>query len=273
MNMIHKLRDRYSYSLILLRRLVIVDFKLRYQGSMLGYLWSLLKPLMLFAILYVIFVHFLKFGADQPHFAVSLLLGVVLWNYFVEVTMGGVTAIVSQGDLLRKLSFPRYIIVVAGSFSALINLALNLVVVIFFMIINGVDFRWANLLAVLPIIELFIFSLSIAFFLSALYVKFRDINYIWEVILQAGFYGTPILYPISIVVAVSPIAAKILLLNPVAQIIQDARVLLIEPSTMTIADVFGTPYARLIPLSIVIALAISAGYYFRKRSPYFAEEV
>lgn len=272
MNIFHRLRERYRYSLILLKRLVIVDFKLRYQGSVLGYLWSLLKPLMLFAILYVVFVHFLRFGADQPHFAVSLLLGIVLWNYFVEVTMGGVTAIVNQGDLLRKLSFPRYVVVVAGSFSALINLLLNLLVVLFFMALNGVDFRWVGLLAVLPIFELFVFSLSIAFLLSALYVRFRDINYIWEVVLQAGFYATPILYPISMVIAVSPLAAKALLLSPVAQIIQDARVLLIDPNVQTINDVYGNPYMRLVPIAIVIVMAVFSSYYFRKHSRYFAEE-
>lgn len=273
MNIFHHLRERYHYSLILLKRLVIVDFKLRYQGSVLGYLWSLLKPLMLFAILYVVFVHFLRFGAGEPHFAVSLLLGVVLWNYFVEVTMGGVTAIISHGDLFRKLSFPRYVVVVAGSFSALINLALNLVVVVFFMYLNDVDFRWASLLAVFPIIELFMFSLAMAFLLSALYVKFRDLNYIWEVVLQAGFYATPILYPISMVIAVSPLAAKILLLNPIAQIIQDARVLLIDPNIITVNDIFDNSYARLIPITVVIVMVIFSSYYFKKRSPYFAEEV
>ncbi len=273
MNVFYILRERYRYPLVLLNRLVIVDFKLRYQGSALGYLWSLLKPLMLFAILYVVFIHFLRFGADQPHFAVSLLLGIVLWNYFVEVTTGGVTAIMRQGDLLRKLSFPRYVVVVAGSFSALINLGLNLVVVLFFMLLNGVDFRWVGLLAMLPIIELFIFSLAISFLLSALYVKFRDVNYIWEVVLQAGFYATPILYPISMVLAVSLPATKLLILNPIAQIIQDARVLLVDPNTPTITDIYGTEYARLVPVTVVLLLVVFASYYFRKNSRYFAERV
>lgn len=273
MNTIQKIRQRYTYSLILLHRLVVTDFKIRYQGSVLGYLWTLLRPLALFAILYLVFVEFLRFGADEPHFAVSLLLGIVLWNYFVEVTMGGVTAIVGQGDLLRKLSFPRYVIVVAGSFSALINLVLNLIVVLFFMVLNGVDFRWEGLLAVFPIIELFIFSLSIAFLLSALYVKFRDINYIWEVVLQAGFYATPIIYPLSMAIAISPAAVKLLILNPMAQIIQDVRALLINPNTPTITDIYENPFARLIPVTIVIVLAILAVYYFKKQSPYFAEEI
>jgi ABC-2 type transport system permease protein len=270
---LHTLKKRYAYALILLKRLVITDFKLRYQGSVLGYLWTLLRPLALFAVLYVVFINFLRFGKGEPHFAVSLLLGIVLWNYFVEVTSHGLTAIVGQGDLLRKLSFPRYILVVAGSLSALINLVINLLVVGIFMYINGVDFRWAGLLAVLPVGELFIFSLSLAFLLSALYVKFRDINYVWEVVLQAAFYATPILYPISMVITFSPLAAQLMMLNPIAQIIQDARVFLINSQTPTIADLYHSASARLIPLAVVLVLALVAVYYFRRRSPSFAEEV
>lgn len=264
---------RYRYSLILLKQLVKTDFKIRYQGSALGYLWTLLRPLALFAILYVVFVHFLKFGADQPHFAVSLLLGVVVWNYFIEVTMGGVGSIVGKGDLLRKLNFPRYTIVVAGSFSALINLLINFVVILFFIALNGVDIKPIAILSILPIAELFIFSLSLAFMLSALYVKFRDINYVWEVLLQGGFYATPILYPISMIITVSPVAAKMLMVNPIAQLTQDLRALLIHPETLTINDVFSNDLARLIPLSIVILFAVVSIVYFRKQSPRFAEDI
>ena len=269
----NRLKQRYNYSLILLRQLVITDFKLRYKGSALGYLWTLLKPLALFAILYLVFVYFLKIGSDIPHFAVYLLLGVVFWNYFIEVTTNGVTAIVGKGDLLRKLSFPRYIAVVAGSLSALINLSINLVVVAFFMVINGVPFTWECLLIVFPIAELFIFALSLSFILSALYVRLRDVNYIWEVVLQAGFYATPILYPVNTVLDMSTLAAKIIMLNPMAQLIQDARTLVVTSETLTIGSIYGTALARLIPVGIVIVLAIVAVIYFKKRSPYFAEEI
>lgn len=274
MNIFHRLQERYHYSLILLKRLVIVDFKLRYQGSVLGYMWTLLRPLALFAILYVVFVKFLRFGGDVPHFAIYLLLGIVFWNYFVEVTMGGVGSIVGRGDILRKLSFPRYVIVVAGSFSALINLFLNMVVVVLFMWLGRVPFHWEALLIILPIIEMFVLSLSLAFLLSALYVRFRDINYIWEVVLQGAFYATPILYPISLVTNnVSEFASKILLLNPMAQIIQDARKVLVTDQTQTIGTLFGTNMARLIPVAIILSMAIIAVWYFKKRSPYFAEEI
>ncbi len=271
--MIRQLIERYRYSAILLRQLVITDFKLRYKGSLLGYVWSLLRPLALFAILYIVFVHFLKIGADIPHYAVYLLFGVVIWNYFTEVTSNGLSAIVGKGDLMRKLSFPRYVIVVAGSFSALINLGINLVVVAFFMVINGVPFTWELLWLIPLIIELFIFALSIAFLLSALYVKFRDINYVWEVVLQAGFYATPILYPIALVIEKSEFAAKVMMLNPIAQIIQDMRFVAITPMTITTRSLIENVFIQFIPILIVIVAAIIAVFYFKKKAPNFAENI
>lgn len=254
----------------MLRQLVITDFKLRYQGSALGYLWSLLRPLALFIILYFVFVEFLKIGASIPHFPVYLLLGIVLWNYFAEVTSGSVSAIVGRGDLIRKINFPKYVIVLAGSFSALINLALNFVVIALFMVFNGVELQSSIIFLPLLIFELFVFSLAVAFFLSAVFVRFRDVNYIWEVIMQGAFYATPILYPISLI---PDKAAHILILNPMAQIIQDIRFVMVTPATETISTIYGSSLARLIPLSMVLGLAIFAALYFRRRSPHFAEEV
>ncbi|RWZ79503.1 MAG: ABC transporter permease [Candidatus Chaera renei] len=267
----YKLWQRYRYSVILLTQLVKTDFKLRYQGSVLGYLWSLLRPLAIFAILYIVFVKFLRIGADIPHFPLYLLLGIVLWNYFAEVTSIGISSVVSRGDLIRKLNFPKYVIVVSASFSALINLALNFIVIAIFMSLTGVDISPSAVIMVpLLIIELFIFALGVSFLLSALFVKFRDINYIWEVVMQAAFYVTPILYPLSII----PVkAAKVLLLNPVAQIIQDMRSLLITPQALTIAHLYDNPYIYLLPTGIVLLVALAGAAYFRKQSKYFAEEV
>jgi len=270
---VKRYKERYRYSIILLKQLVKTDFKIRYQGSALGYIWTLLRPLALFAILYVVFVKFLRIGDQVPYFAVYLLLGIVFWNFFVEVTTGSVSAIVGKGDLMRKLAFPRYVIIVAGSFSAFINLLINMLVVFFFMFLSGVPWRVNGFLIVFPLAELFIFSLSVGLLLSALYVRFRDINYIWEVALQAGFYATPILYPISIVMAMSLPAAKLLMLNPMAQMIQDARSFLVTEQTQTISTIYGNQWIRLIPVTIVLFTAVVAVRYFRKRSPYFAEEV
>lgn len=254
----------------MLRQLVKTDFKLRYQGSVLGYLWSLLRPLAIFAILYVVFTKFLRIGEGVPHYPIYLLLGIVLWNYFVEVTTGSVSAIVGSGDLIRKINFPKYVIILAGSFSALINLALNLAVVGVFMLLNNVEIRPTIIYFPFIITELFVFSLALAFFLSAAFVRFRDVSYIWEVVLQGGFYATPILYPLTLV----PIAAaKVLMINPLAQIIQDARLSLVTDQTQTIGTIYGNSLARIIPITIVIFTAFVATTYFRSRSRFFAEEV
>jgi ABC-2 type transport system permease protein len=268
--MLKALQLRYRYSIILLKQLVKTDFKLRYQNSFLGYLWSLLRPLALFAILYVIFVKFLKVGEGIPHYPIYLLIGIVLWNFFAEVTTTSVGSIVSKGDIMRKINFPRYVIVLAGSFSALINLSLNLLVVAGFMFIGGVELRPVAILTPILIAELFVFSLAISFFLSAAFVRFRDISYIWEVLMQGAFYATPILYPLSMIPVT---AAKILMLNPVAQIIQDVRFVLVTDQTVTIAQLYGTRWIRLVPLGITATISVIAVIYFKSRSKYFAENV
>src|SRR4051812_17960227 len=164
---VQKFRQRYRYSFILLKQLVKTDFKLRYQGSVLGYMWSLLRPLFLFVTLYFVFARFLKVGGTIPHYPQYLLLGIVLWNYFAEVTSGAVGSIVGKGDLLRKINFPKYVIILAGSFSAFINLLLNFVVLGLFMVLGHIGLTWHAIFIIPLVAELFIFSVAVAFFLSA----------------------------------------------------------------------------------------------------------
>ena len=272
-----KLISKYRYSWILLRELVKTDFKLRYQGSMLGMAWSVLKPLMLFAVMYVVFVRFLRFGAGIPHFAVSLLLAQTLWAFFQEATSQGMQAIVGRGDLLRKLKFPKYIVVVSSTVSALINLVISLFVVLIFMIVNGVEFRSTILLFPLVVVELYIFALGIAFLLSTMFVRFRDIGHIWDVIMQAWFYATPIIYPLTQLINVGwlSVAKLVLMLNPIAQIIQDARYLVVTTQTETIWGLVGQQcwLLKLIPLLIIAIVLLVGVTVFRRRSPYFAEEL
>ncbi len=249
---------------------MVTDFKLRYQGSVLGYLWSLLRPLAIFLIMYVVFVRFLRFDYGVPHSTVYLLLGIVLWNFFTEVSSTGLGSIVGKSDLLRKLNFPKYVVVLAILFSALINLALNFVVIGIFMIVNHVPVVPHIFWAVPLLVELLIIAASFAFFLSALFVKLRDLSYIWEIILQAGFYATPIFYPL---VLVPPDYAKWMLLNPIAQIVQDLRYVIITPETPTISTYWHNEYIRLVPIAIIVAIALFSIHYFRKNARHFAEEV
>jgi ABC-2 type transport system permease protein len=229
---------------------------------------------LMFAILYVIFGVFLKAKANIPHYPAYLLLGILLWNFFGEITTGSVGAIVGKGELLRKINFPKYVIILAVSISAFINLILNFVVFAIVMLLTHVGLT-SHALLIIPLIgELFILSIGLAFFLSALFVHFRDVTYIWEVIMQAGFYATPILYPLSYVTLTSAALAKYMMLNPLAQIIQDARYVLVTPVSQTVGDFWGEDkWIWLIPISLSIAMLIVGATYFRNHSRRFAEEV
>lgn len=253
----------------LLHALVVSDFKIRYQGSVLGYLWSLVRPLSLFAVLYVVFTMIFKVGGDIPHYAVYLLLGVMLWNFFVEATNNGLSSMVDRGDMIRKVYTPKYAIVLAAVFSAAVNLCINLVVVFIFAMFNGVEFNLLRL-AILPLVlvQLVIFAVGISFLLSSLYVKFRDVKYIWELVLQVGFYASAVLYPLSLV----PSAFQsIILINPVTQILQDARFAVVYDGTITAVKAMGV--WAFIPYAIVVVVTLISIWYFRKGNRFIAEEL
>lgn len=270
MNIPHILNKRNR---VLLSELTKTDFKLRYQGSVLGYLWALLRPLMMFAILYVVFAQLLRFGGDTPHYPVYLLAGTTMWSFFTECTSQGIQAMIIRGDLIRKISFPKYIVVVSATLTAVINMLINLVVVVIFALINGVTPSWSWLLVPFSIIELYALSLGISFLLGAINVKYRDVTSIWDVLTQALFYAIPIIYPISMVAESSVLAAKIILINPIAQAIQDVRHNLITPDTVTIWNYIGNIWVQLLPIIIIIIILIFAVFCFRNKSKYFAEEI
>lgn len=257
---------------ILLKEMVKTDFKLRYQGSLIGHLWSILKPLMLFTIMYLVFVRFLRFDDGTPHYAISLLIGMVTWNFFSEATNMGMMSIVSRGDLLRKLNFSKEIIVVSSVVGAAINYAINLIVVFVFALVNGVtvSFGW---LTIFPLfIELFLFSAGIAFVLATLFVKYRDIGPIWEVVMQAGMYATPIIYSLTFILQRGQVTvAKVMMLNPLAQIIQDMRHFIVFSGSMRGWDLIGHKAIAILPYLLPF-LVFGLGYYiFHKNAKKFAE--
>ena len=255
----------------LLSELVRTDFKLRYQGSVLGYAWSLLRPLFLFLILYIVFTKFIKLGTDIPNYPVYLLLGIVLWQFFADATSQSLSSVVARGDLIRKIRIPRWMIVLTSNVSAMINLGLNLIVVAVFLLITQVDVRADILFLPLAVVEIYIFAAGLALFLSAAYVKYRDVSFIWEVILQAGFYLTPVLYPLTVITNIT--LQKLLLLNPVAQAIQDARNVAVTQDALTIAEVYGSDVMRFVPLAISLTVLVLGVLYFKKESKYFAENL
>ena len=259
--------QKYQY-FDLIRELAVTDFKLKYQGSLIGYAWSLVKPLAMFGVLYLVFTMFVKIGSGTQNYALYLLLGVVLWTYFADATNTTMRAVADKGDMMRKVYFPRITIVIAASISSAITLLLNLVVVFIFIVIAKIVPSWSVVLFIPLMFELFILCLGIAFITSAMYVKYRDIGHIWEVALQLLFYASAIIYPLNIV----PVRfQKIILLNPITQIVQDARFLLVSKETITARQILPAPL-ELIPYLIPFVLLIVGYFYFEKAAKNFAEE-
>jgi ABC-2 type transport system permease protein len=257
----------------LLAELVRTDFKLRYQGSFLGYAWSLLRPLFMFAILYIVFVRVFPLGKGIPHYPVYLFMGIMLWNFFTEMTQQSLSSIVGRGDLIRKIRIPRWVIVFSSSISALINLGLNLIVLVAFMVLNHVDIMRSMVLLPLLLFEVYLLALGLSLFLSALYVKFRDVSYIWDVVLQAGFYLTPILYPLARVNNL--LFEKLILLSPIAQALQDARYAVVshDPAVVTTNRIFDGGWYQLIPFAVVLVLLAAGLVYFKSQANSFAENI
>ena len=180
---------------------------------------------------------------------------------------------VVRGDLFRKISFTKYIVVLSATFTAVINMLINLLVVIIFALINGVEPSWTWLLVPLSLLELYTLALGISFLLGAINVKYRDITSIWDVCIQALFYAVPIIYPISMVAASSTIAAKIILLNPITQAIQDVRHNLITPETVTTWNFISNHFFQFLPIILITIVLIFGALFFRKKSKFFAEEI
>lgn len=238
---------------------------------MLGYFWSLLKPLFLFSILFVLFTYIIPIGQEVEHYGVILLLGIVLWNFFTETTMVGASSVVAHGDLIRKINIPRYLVVLASSMSALINLGLNLVVVVIFALINGLMPSLGWLMLIPLTLELYVFALGVAFLLATLYVRFRDVTYIWEIVLQAGFYASVIIFPITMV---PESVRRFFFINPVVQIVQDARnFVLNDIHTITLWNSVDNLSIKAAPFLVIALFAILGSWYFKRQSKYFAEDI
>ena len=273
-DVIKRLQERYHYALVVFKELVKTNFKLRYQGSYLGVLWSVLQPLMLFAVMYVVFVKFLKFTDCTPTFPISLLCGTCLWQFFTESTSMGMRSIVDRGDLLRKIHFPNYIIVAATTMGSMISLAINLGVVILFGFFAHAHYTWRVITVIPSILQLYAISLGVALLLGSLYVYFRDIGHIWDVILQALFYATPIIYPLSMVQKNPEFswAADFMMLMPTTQTIMDIRHNLLSPEYVpTIWTVVDNKILCLNPYVLSVLVLWLGVHVFRKYSAKFAE--
>lgn len=252
-------------------RLAVTSFKLRYSSSALGYAWSLMRPLLIFGMLYLVFALWLLRGrvTAGENFPVELLVGIVAWTFFAEATSTATTAVAANADMLHRARFSRWVLVVAAVASAAITLAVNVTLVtIVGLVFHWFNIGWQTLWVPLLLLEFIAFSVGLGLVLSALFVYYRDLGYIWEIVLQFLFYASAIIVPLSLV----PVAVRgIVILNPVAQITEDMRRALVSSTVPWTVTLVGTRFA--IPLAGV-ALTFAAGVLvFRHLSAHFGERL
>ncbi|MBA4336710.1 ABC transporter permease [bacterium] len=206
----------------ILVEIAISDFKVRYQSSILGYVWTLIKPLLLFAVLYVVFSVFMRFPVEN--YQLYLLLGVIIWNFFAEATSIALRCFETKQSLITKIYFPRIIVVIASTLTSLLTFLLNMIVFFVFLAISDIPFSFNFFFMIVYILELYFIILGVSLIISALYVKFRDLSHIWDVLLQIGFWITPIIYPLTMV---PEVYHRFIYLNPLARLIEYSRAIFI----------------------------------------------
>jgi ABC-2 type transport system permease protein len=269
----HELRDvrgpsalggGWRRSLELLYLIASNEFRRTYFGTALGYLWSICRPLLLFAVLLAVFTHVIRLGNSVPHYAVLLLLNIVLFGFFSEATSLAVGSVVSQEAIVRKTQFPRLVIPLAVVLTAAFNLALNLVVTFVFILALGVTPHWTWLLLPLLLVWLLVITTAVAMILSSLYPRFRDVGLIWQVFSTALFYATPVLYPLQ---KASGTLGTVVSLNPLAPLLELARRWIITPA----APVRGGAAQLLVPLVVSLAVCAFAVWVFNREAPRIAE--
>jgi ABC-2 type transport system permease protein len=251
----------------------VTEFRRTYFGTVFGYLWSLVRPLMLFGVLLFVFTQVFKVGASLHNYPVLLLLGIVQYTFFQEATTNAVTSVVSQEGVVRKTQFPRLVIPLSTVLTALFNFALNLVIVVVFVLAWGVDPTWTWLLFPLPLAALFVFTTAVSMILSVLYVRFRDVAIIWTVGAQMLFYATPILYPLGLEDFLSDTVERVLMLNPLAVIFEQVRVWVLESDAPTPAEAAGGAVYLLPAVAIFLGTCVLAVWLFNREAPRIAEDL
>ena len=256
------------------------EFKLRFFGSVLGYVWTLMRPLMLFGVTLFVFTDILNInkGNPTPHYAEYLLESIILFTYFQETTIGAVPSLVARENLLRKVRFPRLVVPMSVALTCLFNLCMNLIVVFIFILASGVEPRLSWLELPVFMVLLVILSTGVGMLLSALYVRFRDIQPIWEVFAQLLYYGSPILYTIQVAAQKNKHLfgisfARILVINPLGAIITQARQALLTPSAPSAARAIGGAPRLAIPLGIIAGLFALGLWYFNREAPLISERL
>jgi ABC-2 type transport system permease protein len=251
--------------------LAVLDFRLKFFGSVLGYLWQLMKPLLLFGVMLFVFTKAVRLGHGVAQYPVVLLSGIVMFTFFSESTATAVSSVVDREALVRKIHFPRLVIPISVVLTAYFNLVLNYLAVVIFMLARGVSVRWSWLELFPLVLFLGLFATGLSMILSSLFVRFRDVRPIWEVALQAIFYGSAIFYPIEKIPSVT--LQHLIMCNPLAAVVQQIRHAVIDPTAPTAGQAIGGDVRLLIPLSLVLILVVVGFWWFNREAPRIAEEL
>ena len=254
----------------LLWTIAVTDFKLRFYGSVLGYAWTLARPFMFFGVVYFVFTEIVGLDKNVPNYGLYILFALVLFQFFAEATGGCVSSLVTRESMLRKMRFPRVVIPLAVVLTSLFNLGMTLIAVFVFAIATGVYPHWGWLELPLIVLVLTVFATGIGLLLSALFVRYRDVQPIWDVVSQMLFYASPILY-VSTMVPESYQQAY--LANPLAAVMTEMRTAMVDPGARHAWEAIGAPERLLIPAGIVVATFVLGVWVFRRVSPRIAEDL
>ena len=256
------------WSLVL--TLAVTDFKLKYYGSVLGYVWTLARPFLFFGVIYFVFTEIVGLDKNVPNYGVYILFALVLFQFFGEVTGNCVGALVSRESMLRKMRFPRLVIPLAVVLTALFNLGMTLIAVFIFAIVAGVAPSWSWLELPGIIVALTIFATGCGLVLSALFVRYRDVQPIWDVTSQILFYASPILY---VATMVPESYQRAYLANPIASLLTEMRHAVVDPTARPVWDAIGGAERLLVPGGIVVAVFVLGLWVFRREAPRIAENL
>ncbi len=255
------------------------EFKLRYFGSVLGYVWSLMRPLLFFGVLYLFFTVVLDVGRGVPHYGVYLLTAIVFWNYLAEATGNAVTCLVARESLLRKIRFPRMVIPLSVSLTATFNLGMNFIAVFVFALANNVTPKLAWLELIPIALAFIVFATGIGMLLSAAYVRFRDVAPIWEVLVQAWFYCTPIMYLASKYSSRTAVdhfgtgLVHIAMINPAATLLTQTGHAVIGGPGFPSAPAAGGWAATIVAGAVIVAMFALGWWFFTREAPRVAENL
>jgi ABC-2 type transport system permease protein len=262
------------YYLRVLRVVGAIDFKARYTDAALGYVWSVVKPLAYFGVLWLVFAHLLRTANQTEDFTLYLLIGLLLFLFFVDSVGIMLPSIVQGGMTLRRLAFDPILIPLSASVAIGITFLLNVSAFSVFAIYQRIDPRIEWFLVVPLFVELYVFTIALGLLLSALYVRFRDVGQVWELTAQLLLFACAIFYPIGIL---PDWAQKVAFLNPFVQIMQDMRLVLLGrasgPYDVSAETVYAGYGGRFVPIVIVVLLVLAAIAFFRREGRYFAERL